>query len=475
MSNNRDSVQEMIRIIAPLVILAFGAGGFFLLKQKSEASKQAGEKKGAPEVDTAPVKLHEGALTIRNDGRVVPYVEVSLSAEVAGRIVSKADVCRAGRFVQKGQLLLQIDPGDYDREKRRLDKELEQAVASLEELEVQVASTQTLIKLAEDEFELQQNELDREQKLMARGATTDASVDQAKRGVLQARNSLLTLSNQLNLLTTSRTRLTSVRGVTQVRLEQAVEDLERTQITSPIDGMVVTESVQENSYVQRGTPLVTLEETSTVEVQCRLRMDELYWIWSQVAKQAAFADREEAMTDYQLPETPVTVVYRLSDEEYVWQGVLWRYDGIGVDERTRTVPCRVRVDSPRDVKLRTAAGFVEPTTGPPALVRGMFVGLEIRAKPKAKLLEVDEMAVQPGNKVYRIREGRLHTLDVQVVAIADGVAVLRAKDDSLRVDDKVVVTPLGDVTDGMTVKEGKPDQTATGAPEVTLATESETK
>jgi len=475
MSNNRDSAQEMIRIIAPLVILAFGAGGFFLLKQKSGPEKQTGEKKGAPEVDTAPVKLHEGALTIRNDGRVVPYVEVSLSAEVAGRIVSKADVCRAGRFVRKGEALLQIDPSDYDREKQRLEKELEQAGALLEELGVELASTQTLIELAEDEFELQQNEVDREQKLMARGATTDASVDQAKRGVLQARNSLLTLSNQLNLLTTRRTRLESARDVTEVRLQQAVADYERAEIRSPIDGMVVTESVQENSYVQKGTPLVTLEDTATVEVHCRLRMDELYWIWNQVSKPLAFGDQQGPIRDYELPETPVTVVYRLSDEEYTWKGVLWRYDGIGVDERTRTVPCRVRVDSPRDVKLRTAGGLAEPASGPPALVRGMFVGLEIHAKPKAKLLEVDEMAILPGNKVYRVRKGRLHTLDVQVVAIADGVAVLRAKDDGLRVDDKVVVTPLGDVSDGMTVQEGKPDQTATGAPEVTLATERKTK
>jgi len=474
MSNSHDSVQETVRIIAPLLILAFGAGGFFLLKGKSEIQQRPGGGEDVPVVDTATVMPHTDALILKADGQVVPFLEVLLSAEVGGRIVRKEDVCRAGKFVKKDQLLLQIERGDYEREQERLEEELNQATVMIKELEKEMENTQTLVEVAEEDLQLQQNELDREEVLFEKKVNTESAVDQAKRGVLQAKNSLMTLKNQLNLLSTRKARLESGERLTSILLDQAKVDLQRTQITSPIDGMVVVESVEENSYVQKGAPLVTLETTTTVEVKCHLRMDQLYWIWSQASETIFMADRSAPIAGYQLPETPVTVVYRLADEEYVWQGKLWRYDGIGVDERTRTVPCRVRVDAPREVQLRTADGVVEPTTGPPALVRGMFVALEIHARPKANLLRVPEIAVRPGNKVWRVRDGRLHTLGVQVVTIANQVAVLRATAGDLRIGDKVVISPLAETTDGMAVTEGQADATIE-APQAAPATESETK
>jgi len=474
MLNGHGSVQETVRIAAPLLILAFGAGGFLLLRGKPEVSRRPAGTESVPVVDTATVMPHIDALTIRVDGQVVPFLEVSLSAEVGGRIVSKTEFCRAGKFVQKDRLLLQIDPGDYEREKRRLGEELEQADVMIDELKVEIENTETLIGVAEQELQLQQNELDRELKLMARGASTDAALDQAKRGVLQATNSSMTLKNQLNLLKTRSARLESGKTLTRIRLEQAEVDLQRARITSPIDGMVVAESVEENSYVQKGTLLVSLENTSTVEVKCHLRMDQLYWIWSQASETLPMADQAAPIADYQIPETPVTVIYRLADEEYTWRGVLWRYDGIGVDQRTRTVPCRVRVDAPRDVRLRTENGVVKPTSGPPALVRGMFVALEIHARPKANLLQVPEIAVRPGNKVWRVRDGQLHALGVQVVTIANQVAVLRAAVDRLRIGDKVVVSPLAETTDGMAVEERK-TELAAEARKTSPARESESK
>lgn len=474
MPNGHRSVQETARIAAPLLILAFGAGGFFLLKGKPPISNKPKDERNVPVVATETVMPHTEALTMKVDGQVVPFLEVSLSAEVGGLIVEKTEICRAGKFVEKGDLLLRIERGDYEREVERLEEELNQATVMIKELDDEMKNTDNLIKLAEEERDLQVAELTREKDLYEKGVNTQAAVDQAQRGVLQAKNSLVTLENQKRLLITRKARLESGERLTSIRLDQAKVDLERTEITSPIDGMVVMESVEENSYVQKGAPLVTLETTSKVEVKCHLRMDQLYWIWSQASETIFMADKSTPTAGYQLPETPVTVVYRLADEEYIWQGKLWRYDGIGVDEKTRTVPCRIRVDAPRDVQLRTATGFVEPATGPPALVRGMFVALEIHARPKANLLQVGEMAVRPGNKVWRVRDGLLNAKTVQVVTIANEKAVLRAAPDHLRIGDKVVVSPLAEITDGMEVEEGETDGTAK-ARETAPEPEGETK
>ncbi len=465
---------EIVRIVAPLLLLSIGVVGLIVLWNRRPISVKPETKKDAPLVDTRPVVSHAGDLTIATNGQVVPYREVSLSAEVAGRITEKTDVCRAGKFVRRGQLLLKIDPRDYVLAKKRLTEEFDQAEIAIKELDVEIGNTQSLIELARDDLKLQQDSVDRQTKLVAARATSTAAVDQAKLSLLQARSSLTMFENQLALSRAKKPRLTSATKLIGVRLEQAELDLERTEVKSPIDGMVVVESVEVDSYAQKGTALVTIEDTSAVEVRCHLRMDELQWIWSQADKatgpDAALPETAGSpRLEYQLPETPVTIVYRLADQEFIWQGRLWRYDGIGLDGRTRTVPCRVLVEAPRDVQTRTGDG---PTAGPPALVRGMFVSLEIHTQPTIDLIEVPEVAVQPGNRVWRVRDKRLNTVGVHVVEIADGVAVLRSQPDRLAVGDRVVISPLADVTEFMAIRERKqPGKQPDNADGVAMVTE----
>ena len=56
-------------------------------------------------------------MTLEADGVVVPFREIELAAEVAGRIVERDERCRAGNFVTQGTLLARIDPQDYQLER----------------------------------------------------------------------------------------------------------------------------------------------------------------------------------------------------------------------------------------------------------------------------------------------------------------------------------------------------------------------
>lgn len=451
MSGGRSWTAEAVRMVLPLLIVAGGIVGFWVLKQRRPGFQQEPEAPVAPVVDTASVARHQGPLTIKVDGHVVPFRQLVLSAEVAGRVVRKAEACRAGRFVRRGELLLEIDRRDYELAKRQAVEQLEQAAVMLEELEVEVANTDALIRLAEDELELAQSELDRQLELRRQKATSQAAVDLSRSNLLKARNALLGLQSQRQLLNTRRVRLESAKQLAQVSLEKAELDLQRTRVVAPIDGMVVLESVEEDSFVAKGTPLVTLEDTSAVEVSCHLRMDQLYWVLNQRTLGSAGDQASRTQEDYQLPETPATVVYRLGDRQYVWQGTLWRYEGIGLDERTRTVPCRVRVDQPRQVRLRSDSGLRAPEAGPRALVRGMFVTVEIHAEPREELWRVPEAAVRPSQRLWCVRQGRLQSVPVRVVMMQRKMAVIQAEG-RLRAGDQVVVSPVGAVMEGARVR-----------------------
>ena len=333
---SRSLVGEVVRIAAPLAILAGGIVAFFALAGLKRPPERVAESSLAPLVETIVVEPHQGGLDIDVDGVVVPFREIDLSAEVSGRIAKRSALCRAGTYVTRGTALIEIDPRDYALEAERLKRELAQAATALDELDVEVSNTQSLFKLSKEQLALQRRELERQQGLAGKRIVTDSDLDDAKRNELSAVNAALTLSNELQLLGTRRSRLESARDLQQSQLEKALLDLSRTKVAAPIDGVIIREMVEEDSYVQKGTSLVKLEDTSAVEVKCSLRMEDLYWLWSQTG------DKPEPSPtrDYQLPPAPVTISYDLAGRRYLWDGVLSRFDGIGVDERNahRAVP-----------------------------------------------------------------------------------------------------------------------------------------
>jgi len=147
------------------------------------------------------------------------------------------------------------------------------------------------------------------------------------------------------------------------------------------------------------------------------------------------------------------VQYELGGRRYQWQGVLSRFDGIGVDERTRTVPCRVLVANPRDVQILKSGEGTSNVVGPPALVRGMFVTVSVHAKPGTALLEVPQRAVHPGNTVWQVVDGKLSIRKIRVADSTDDLVLVYSDASGLQPGMKLVSSPLTLATEGMAVRE----------------------
>lgn len=458
-SNRSGLLPELGRIVVPLGILAVGAIAFLILSRQGEVPARVVEQEEAPLVETALAVEQQGGLDIEVDGVVVPFREFELSAEVEGTIEYKNEVCQEGSYLKGDTLLLKIDARDYELERDRLSKELDQAEGGCKELEAEIKNTEALIELAKRQLDLREADYKRQQRLHADRVVSDSQLDQAAQNRLQAENALLTLRSQLRVLTERRGSLQAAKERAAALLEKAKLDLARTEIRTPEDteGVVISDLVERGDYVRKGTPLVVIEDTSKVEVRCSLRVDELYWLWNQTARAADEAEQRSPDVDYQIPRTPageltpVTVVYSLDGQEYRWGGVLSRYEGIGLNEATRTVPCRVTVESPRAVCVSGPGAPLGACTGPPALVRGMYVTVKIHAEPRAKLLRIPEAAVRPGNRVWAVRNKKLAIIDVRVVRVADEVAIIRAG--KLEAGDRVVVTPLAVAENGMAIRE----------------------
>lgn len=459
---------QILSFAISVLIIVAGIFGFRTLVHKPDAEASTKAPPLVPLVNTEAILAHNGSLDIAVDGVVVPFREIEVAAEVAGKVVFKDEACNGGRFVTRGTRMMKIDPRDYELAARRLENLLEQADANIVELQVEIGNTDELIKLAKDQVELEQREIDRLAGLIQDRIVTDTSMDKAKQAELTARNGLVQHKNQLQLLTSRQRRLKSARDLVVTDLEKAKLDLERTEIIATVDGVVIEDFAERDSFVQKGEPIFTLEDTSAVEVKCRLKMEELSWVWRQTGQE--FRGVTPGATGYQIPKIPVTIRYQLSDrkeEGYEWQGVLARFDGIGLDEATRTVPCRVVVDKPRDVKV---VGGNKPTSdetpaigGLPALVRGMFVTVTFHVDQPSPLLLIPERAVQPGKTVFIVRDGRLEekkAIDlIELIQVKDATGASQSRwlveeaTTGLAAGDRIVLPPFSVLRDGDQVRE----------------------
>jgi len=471
-------------IVIPIVLLAAAAGTYFGLGRRPEPGAIGARDEGPPLVETVPVAAHSGGFELETDGVVVPAREVTLSAEVAGRVVLKSEVCKAGRIVARNTLLFQIDKRDYQFEVDRLGRERKQADAHIQELDVEQQNTAALLKLAEDDLALQQRDFRRLESLRASGAVTESDLDRARRAEIVARNALQAQKNQQLALLTRRGRLAEGQAMAQTMLDKAELDFQRTEIRAPIGGMVVKDFVEQDSYVQKGTALVTLEDTSSIEVRCQLRVEELDWLWRTVETQPAAAAEEKSEGEKSLPMAPVdrttrqqagyepppvqaTIVFNIGEKRFAWDGYLARYEGIGLDEKTRTVPCRVVVPNPRRVRnLTSEKGTDAKSATAPPLVRGMYVEVKFSIRPTDPLLVVPTRALRQlgagesaaaehtGSSVWRVRDGKLSIQPIHVIRSLDDRMLIAGEDGQLGPSDKVIVSPLAAVQEGMAIREG---------------------
>ena len=427
---------EAIRIGAPIAILLFGFAGFFMLKGlKKDPTRKEDNENQTTIVQTVKAIQHNKGIEIRTTGLVVPFREITVPAEVAGRISSKQDYCRAGRYIAKGKELLQIDVQDYEFVR-------DETSGAIDELRSEVANTDSLLKIANRQLEVERRDYERERKL--RGVVSSADLDQAERELLAAQSAVATLQSQLSNLNAREKRLDAA-------FRRAKLNLARTTISSPVTGVIVEEMVEEDAFVQAGATLVKIEDTSKAEIACNLRIEDLQWLWFSQSDESTQAIDQPAV-DYEIPKADVEVYYDLLGVEYKWDGRLNRFDGIGLDSKTRTIPCRVMVKEPRSGSQVVNPAKKTPASLP-ALIRGMYVTIHIKANPKLSLLRIPKDALRPGKLVWIVRDGKLSKRIVRIAQTLHKEIIVYLEDGQFAERDRIVVSPLAYPHEGLEVRE----------------------
>lgn len=221
-------MTRALRPWRPFLLLGLVLSWIFLLpgcSQPESSEKEAPIPKSTP-VEVRSVTPRDLPLTVESVGRLAANREVTLAAEVGG--VVKRYLADFGDRVAAGQLLMEIDPQDYQ--------------LALAEARANLASARARLEITE-------KTLNRSRALLPQKAISSESFDKCEAEFKSSSASLAQAG---------------------VFVAVAEERLKKTRVTAPFDGLIAERRVELGQTLQMGTPIMTLVDLKTVRVRIHI-------------------------------------------------------------------------------------------------------------------------------------------------------------------------------------------------------------
>ena len=329
----------------------------------------------------------------RSQGTVQPRTGTVVTAEVSGLVTQVSDRFRPGGFFQKGEMLVQLDRGDY--ETALIIAQATQATAEAILIEEQAKAEQAV------------------ESWKALGRTGEP-------------NALLIRTPQV-------AKAQADVASAKAQVAKAGRDLVRTEIRAPYDGQVLQQRVDVGQVINAGGDLAELFSIDVVEVRLPIPERERRFLK---------LPQRYRQLDAGLEGSAVSLIADEGGAAVSWDGALVRVEG-AVDEVTRQTIAVAQVRDP--------FGFREE--GTPPLKIGQFVEAVIQGVTLEDVFILPRSAVRAGNEIILItEENRLHRVQVMPVAGDERYLVVAAAEGSEPMEgDVLCITPIPFPAEGMRV------------------------
>ena len=375
--------SKALKLIIPIVVLIAGIAAAAMLASARKAPPRVDRPPLGPLVEVMPTEVDDVPVVVAGHGEVVAKVAVDVVPQVGGQVVETHPALVAGGFFRAGEVLVVIDARDYE--------------LALERAEAAVARAKVTLEREQAEAEV------------ARAEWNDLHPGEEP-------TALVIREPQIR-------QAEAEHAAAVADLSVAKLNLERTRISLPFDGVVVSESVDIGQFVGIGSRVATVYGTDVVEVRVPLDSRELAWFDVPSRGDRGGSDAEISAS--------------FGGTRSIWEGRVTRMEA-QVDQMSRMVHVVVEVPNPYDTSEEH-----------PALLPGSFVDVQIFGRTLQNVTSVPRYAVREGGRVWVFAEGKLGIRDVEVLRSDRQQSLISS---GLQEGDLVIVSSLDAVTDGMTVR-----------------------
>lgn len=378
-----------LRILLPIAILGVGILGFLLLRGIKPELETAIEEPPAYLVAVQVAQREQVRFELSSQGTVKPKTSTSLVSEVAGRVSEISPKFVSGGFFEPDETLVRIDPRNYETTLKRAELALARA-------RVRVDTERALAGYAAEDWEK-----------------------------FVASNSSNTGPSELTLRKPQLAEVLAEFSAAEAELKQAQDDLARTTVHAPYQGLVMETSVDVGQYVGVGTTLARTVSVDYAEVRLPISLNDLEYL--------TLPERSSSSP------VPVQLRATLGGVVSFWDGMIVRTEGV-IDTQSRVIHAVAEIKDPYDID----------STGRELLRFGTYVNAVIQGNDAGNLFMIPRHAVYQGSRVWVVNaDDTIAPKSVTVVRFDDDYAYIK---NGLEDGDVYCVTPLDRPLPGMKVK-----------------------
>ncbi len=386
-------MRPVLRVLLPLIVLSLAAILVKVIIGMREDPRGRKRPPSVTRVEGRTLKPESYQVTVRSQGVVEPRTQSTLIPEVPGKVIEIAPALREGGFFEQDDILLKIDPLDYETRIVVARRNVAQAEALIEQEEARALQ----------------------------------AVENWKR---------LGKAGEPSALALRKPQLAEARAqvaASEAELLKAQRDLERTIIRAPYAGRTLEKRVDVGQFVNTGTTLALIYAIDYVEVRLPIRNEDL-----------AFLDLPETFRgdgdDPNAPHPNVRLTGMLGGREAFWEGRIVRVAG-ALEARSRQLFAVAQVNDP----------YARRDDGNPPLKINLFVTAEIEGHTLDNVLVIPRNAVRPNDEVVIIdSESKMQRRTISAIwSTKDEVVV--GQDSGLNVGDVLCVTTIAFPANGASV------------------------
>lgn len=329
-------------------------------------------------------------------GEIVARRDVEMRALVAGAVIGVGENFVDGGRVSKGDLLVAIDPFEYDAALAESRAGLTETQAQLAETEADLRSEVANLAQTRIELEIAERELRRREKLVKEKVVSEKALDDT-RMLWSERSRIVARGEQSVQALEARGRRTKAAiERARVSLRRAQRDLENTQLKAPYDGYLTETTAAIGKRLGVNDRVGRLLDLERLEARFLLS-DAEYGRLS--ASGGGLSGR------------PVRVIWHAGDQAFAFAADLVRAGG-EIDPASGGVTAYAELETP----------------GPSSPLRpGAFVEIWVRDRLYPQVARLPETALNEGDTVYVVVDGRLQPRLIEVVARIGNDIIVRGE------------------------------------------------
>ena len=389
-NKEKKSMSRKKTLIISLLILLVAVAVVVIIFQTEPTAKRGGAtKETAMLVDVVSVERGNYRPLIITTGSVIPSKDIILSPRVSGEVIAVSSNFTPGGYVKKGDVLLRIDPSDYQNTLLLRESDLHQAEA---DLNIEMGRQ----NVAQKDYQLLEEELAGEDK------------------------SLVLRQPQLNA---AKSRVEAARAA----VEQAKLDLQRTTIRAPFDAHILNRNVNTGSQVSPGEDLGRLVGMDVYWIEATLPLGKMRWL--------TFPESEYEKG------SPVKITNRSAWKSGEFRdGYLYKLIG-SLEGNTRLARALVAVEDP--LVQQTDSPDLQP------LIIGSFMEVRIEGTEIKDVFRVSRDLIRKNETVWVMVDNKLEIREVDIPFQDAEYAYITS---GLNDNEKVVATNLTTIVEGVSLR-----------------------